>query len=147
MNAVEWNKKEELVADQAMKHLKQYSPLLAALTTNTRAELALILKVQEYCYDNMNFLKAFQKINVLFYKSKYTNLDQYDTLVCTRFLRIFFLLVGLHFPPHFDFGKSQKKNTESVMLRYYGGTKKAWNGEKCIKILNVEQKLKFYDLL
>ena len=70
MNAVEWNKKEELVADQAMKHLKQYSPLLAALAINSRAELALILKVQEYCYDNMNFLKAFQKINVLFYKSK-----------------------------------------------------------------------------
>ena len=71
MNAVEWNKKEELVADQAMKHLKQYSPIMAALTSDTRSELALMLKVQEYCYDNMNFLKAFQKIVVLFYKSKY----------------------------------------------------------------------------
>ena len=71
MNAVEWNKKEELVADQAMKHLKMYSPLLAALTSSPRAELALMLKVQEYCYDNMNFLKAFQKIIVLFYKSEY----------------------------------------------------------------------------
>ena len=70
MNGVEWNKKEELVAEQALKHLKQYSPLLAALTTNPRSELALLLKVQEYCYENMNFLKAFQKINVLFYKSK-----------------------------------------------------------------------------
>ena len=70
MNAVEWNKKEELVADQAMKHLKHYAPLMAALTSNTKSELALLLKVQEYCYDNMNFLKAFQKIVVLFYKSK-----------------------------------------------------------------------------
>ncbi|PNI66834.1 BZW1 isoform 13, partial [Pan troglodytes] len=33
MSTVEWNKKEELVAEQAIKHLKQYSPLLAAFTT------------------------------------------------------------------------------------------------------------------
>ena len=70
MNSVEWNKKEELVADQAMKHLKQYSPLMAALTSSGRSELALLVKIQDYCYDNMNFLKAFQKIVVLFYKSE-----------------------------------------------------------------------------
>lgn len=70
MNAVEWNKKEELVADQALKYLKQYTPLLAALTENGRSELALMTKVQEYCYDNMNFLKVFRKIVVLFYKGK-----------------------------------------------------------------------------
>lgn len=69
MNAVEWNKKEELVADQALKHLKQYTSLLAALTENGRSELALLIKMQEYCYDNMNFLKVFQKIVVLFYKA------------------------------------------------------------------------------
>ena len=28
MAAVEWNKKEDLVAEQALKHLKQYCPLL-----------------------------------------------------------------------------------------------------------------------
>lgn len=70
MNAVEWNKKEELVADQALKHLKQYTALLAALTENGRSELALMTKIQEYCYDNMNFLKVFRKIVVLFYKGR-----------------------------------------------------------------------------
>lgn len=70
MNALEWNKKEELVADQALKHLKQYTSLLAALTENGRSELALLIKMQEYCYDNMNFLKVFQKIVVLFYKGR-----------------------------------------------------------------------------
>lgn len=69
MNAVEWNKKEELVAEQTLKHLKQYMPLLVALTTSPRAELALLQKVQEYCYDNMAFMKVFQKIVVLLYKS------------------------------------------------------------------------------
>lgn len=70
MGLAEWNKKEELVAEQALKHLRQYTTLLQAFTTVDRAELALILKVQEFCYENMNFMKAFQKIILLFYKGK-----------------------------------------------------------------------------
>lgn len=72
MGLAEWNKKEELVTDQALKHLKQYTTLLQAFTTVDRAELALILKVQEFCYENMNFMKAFHKIMLLFYKGKFT---------------------------------------------------------------------------
>ncbi|KAM7323142.1 hypothetical protein ACRRTK_017248 [Alexandromys fortis] len=68
MNAVEWNKKEELVAEQALKHLKQYAPLLAVFSSQGQSELVLLQKVQEYCYDNIHFMKAFQKIVVLFYK-------------------------------------------------------------------------------
>lgn len=70
MSQVEWNKKEELVAEQALKHLKQYTPLFEAFTTTARSELALMLKIQEFCYGNMNFMKVFQKIILLFYKSK-----------------------------------------------------------------------------
>ncbi|XP_055695310.1 protein krasavietz [Lutzomyia longipalpis] len=70
MSLVEWNKKEELVADQALKHLKQHTQLLQAFTTTDRAELALILRVQEFCYDNMNFMKVFSKIILLFYKAE-----------------------------------------------------------------------------
>jgi len=70
MSQVEWNKKEELVAEQALKHLKQYTPLFEAFTTAARSELALMLKIQEFCYGNMNFMKVFQKIILLFYKSK-----------------------------------------------------------------------------
>lgn len=70
MGLAEWNKKEELVAEQALKHLRQYTTLLQAFTTVDRAELALILKVQEFCYENMNFMKAFQKIILLFYKGE-----------------------------------------------------------------------------
>lgn len=68
MGMAEWNKKEELVTDQALKHLRQYTLMLQAFTTVDRAELALILKVQEFCYENMNFMKAFHKIMLLFYK-------------------------------------------------------------------------------
>ncbi|XP_014205551.1 protein krasavietz [Copidosoma floridanum] len=69
MGQAEWNKKEELVAEQALKHLKSYSQLFAAFTTTAKSELALLLKVQEFCYENMNFMKVFQKIVLLFYKT------------------------------------------------------------------------------
>lgn len=70
MSWAEWNKKEELVTDQALKHLKQYTQLFSAFATTDKAELSLILKVQEFCYENMNFMKAFQKIIILFYQGK-----------------------------------------------------------------------------
>uniref|UniRef100_A0A4W4G809 eIF5-mimic protein 1 n=1 Tax=Electrophorus electricus TaxID=8005 RepID=A0A4W4G809_ELEEL len=69
MNAVEWNKKEELVTEQALKHLKHYAPLLAMFSTQGQSELVLLLKIQEYCYDNIHFMKSFSKIVVLFYKA------------------------------------------------------------------------------
>jgi hypothetical protein len=71
----EWNKKEELVAEQALKHLKLYTTLFQAFTSVDRSELALILKVQEFCYENMNFMKAFQKIIVLFYRTEVVSED------------------------------------------------------------------------
>lgn len=70
MSLGEWNKKEELVTDQAVRHLKGYCSLLKSFASTNRSELALILKVQEFCYENMNFMKAFQKIILLFYKTE-----------------------------------------------------------------------------
>lgn len=69
MSQPEWNKKEELVADQAVRHLKQYTSLFSAFTQSARSELNLLLKVQEYCYSNMTFMRAFQKIIMIFYKT------------------------------------------------------------------------------
>lgn len=68
MSQVEWNKKEELVAEQAVKHLIQFTALFGAFATTARSELTLMLKIQEFCYGNMNFMKVFQKIILLFYK-------------------------------------------------------------------------------
>ncbi|XP_078378726.1 eIF5-mimic protein 2-like [Oculina patagonica] len=78
MQAVEWNKKEELVAEQALRHLKAYAPLLAAFTTQAKSEINLLVKVQEYCYDNMNFMKVFQKMVMLLYK---TDVLSEDTII------------------------------------------------------------------
>lgn len=75
MSLGEWNKKEELVAEQALKHLRTYTPLFEAFTSTNRSEMALLLKVQEFCYENMNFMKAFQKIVLLFYKTEVVSED------------------------------------------------------------------------
>ncbi|KAL0269746.1 UNVERIFIED_CONTAM: hypothetical protein PYX00_007381 [Menopon gallinae] len=69
MAQAEWNKKEELVAEQALKHLKQYTALFEAFTNSQRSELQLMLRIQEFCYGNMNFMKVFHKIILLFYKT------------------------------------------------------------------------------
>jgi len=69
MNSVEWNKKEDLLMDQALRHLKNYTGVLEQFTNTPKSESALMLRVQEYCYDNMSFLKIFQKIIMLLYKS------------------------------------------------------------------------------
>ncbi|XP_035700262.1 basic leucine zipper and W2 domain-containing protein 1-like [Branchiostoma floridae] len=69
MKSVEWNKEEDLVAEQAIRHLTAYAPLLAALTTQGRSELDLLVKIQNYCYDNMQFMKVFHKILVLLYEA------------------------------------------------------------------------------
>lgn len=68
MNNSEWSKKEELVADQAIKRLTVFAPVLQNYTKSVKAELALINRVQEYSYDNMNFLKAFTKMIQTLYK-------------------------------------------------------------------------------
>jgi len=70
MSNVEWNKKEDLVAEQSLKHLKIYIPLFSAFTASAKSEMVLLNKVQEYCYDNQNFLKNFNKIVLLFYKTE-----------------------------------------------------------------------------
>jgi len=69
MSAIEWNKKEDLLQDQALRHLKQYTTLFAAFATSSKSEIVLLNKIQEYCYENMNFLKTFNKIVLLLYKT------------------------------------------------------------------------------
>jgi len=70
MAAVEWNKKEDLLQEQALNHLKQYVALFSAFTSTERSEMILLNKIQEYCYDNQLFLKCFNKIILLFYKTE-----------------------------------------------------------------------------
>jgi len=69
MAANEWSKKEDLISDQAIKYLRQYVSLFSLFTTTSKASLLLMNRIQEYCYENMAFLKVFSKIILLFYKA------------------------------------------------------------------------------
>ena len=73
MKGVEWNKKEDLLAEQILRHLKTYASVLQKFTATPAAELLLLQKIQEFCYDNMSFLKLFQKIVMLLYKGMSRN--------------------------------------------------------------------------
>lgn len=78
MKSVEWNKKEDLLAEQALRHIKIYAVVLQAFATSPQVELMLLQKIQEYCYDNMSFMKLFQKIIMLLYK---TDVVAEDTII------------------------------------------------------------------
>lgn len=69
MAANEWSKKDDLVGDQAIKYLRSYCTLFGVFTTTSKSSLCLMNRIQEYCYENMNFLKVFSKIILLFYKA------------------------------------------------------------------------------
>lgn len=68
MNQMEWNKKEELAAEQSLKYLRQQAPLLAQFTKTPKAQLSLLRAVQDFCYENIHFMKVFHKIAISFYK-------------------------------------------------------------------------------
>ncbi|EDQ90177.1 uncharacterized protein MONBRDRAFT_16574 [Monosiga brevicollis MX1] len=68
MDAVEWNKKSDLIVEQALRQVNKYCRLLAHFTQNSeKAQLLLINKTQNYCYDNQTIMKVFVKIIMLLY--------------------------------------------------------------------------------
>ncbi|XP_064644261.1 eIF5-mimic protein 2-like [Lineus longissimus] len=75
MSNVEWNKKEDLRSDRALRHLKAYTKLIAAFTKSAKCEIALLLRIQEYCYDNMNFQNLFCKIIQMLYDNDVVSED------------------------------------------------------------------------
>nr|ACO14947.1 extra bases [Caligus clemensi] len=75
MSAIEWSKKEDLLQDQALRHIRRHVPLFKAFSEAAASERGLISKIQEFCYDNMNFLKTFNKIIVLLYKTNVLSED------------------------------------------------------------------------
>ena len=142
MTAMDCNKREDLLQDQvtelsyfltrsgflfplfqALKHLKNYIALFSAFTSSAKSEMVLCNKVQEYCYDNQNFLKCFNKIMLLFYKTE----------VSGRFISksLFLTIIS---PP--------KVLSEEVILKWYkdGHIPKGWT-------VFMEQMKKFIDWL
>jgi hypothetical protein len=67
MDSVDWNKKADLVAEQALRQVNTCVPLLTAFTTTERAQKMLLVKIQNYFYENQTLLKVFMKVILLLY--------------------------------------------------------------------------------
>lgn len=68
MEAVDWNKKADLVGDQALKQIHQYAKFIAGFTATEKSQVTLMNRIQAYCYDNQNLLKSFSKMIMLLYQ-------------------------------------------------------------------------------
>lgn len=75
MDAVEWSKKTEQVPEQALRQVKTVLPLLAAFAKSQPAQLALMVRLQTYCYDNAALSKVYHKFIVLLYKAEVVTED------------------------------------------------------------------------
>lgn len=68
MEAGELEKKAD-VSDAAVRQVRTYAPVLGAVTTQVPSQLALMNRMQTYCYDNTACTKLFKPCVVLLYKT------------------------------------------------------------------------------
>ncbi|CAG8460319.1 12939_t:CDS:2 [Ambispora leptoticha] len=67
IQAVDWGTRPEQIETQALRQVKTWSKVLAAFCTSPKTELALIQKVQVYCYEDTKLMKHFRQIIQLLY--------------------------------------------------------------------------------
>jgi len=80
MKHVTWNKKDDMLGKQAADHIATYADAFKMYTKqgedfNLKNEKKLIILAQEYCYDNMNFVKVFKYFMRQFYVSEVISED------------------------------------------------------------------------
>lgn len=68
MSSIDLSKKQDLAAEQALRLLKANCKAFEPFCQRGTPQLWLIIKIQEYCFENAIFLKLFHKIIVLLYK-------------------------------------------------------------------------------
>ena len=65
--AREWNWPEDQVAEYVLSQLELYSCVLQKFTQTGESQLVLLIKLQDYCYENIDFMQLFHKIVLLLY--------------------------------------------------------------------------------
>ena len=80
MSAVEWNKKEDLLQEQALRHLRQYVPVFVAFSTNVKSEIALLNKIQVHSsLDVRSDYRTFELHNNSIYRPLIQWVSEYQT--------------------------------------------------------------------
>jgi len=83
MEAIEWNKKAELMVEQACRHIHSHLKLLARWSRSDRAQIVLLVAMQEYSFVNQNLIKSFKRIVLLFYKAEVVGEDAIEAWYTT----------------------------------------------------------------
>jgi len=83
MEAVEWNKKAELMVEQACRHIHANLKLLARWSRSDKAQIVLMVAMQEYSFVNQNLIKIFKRIVLLFYKAEVVGEDAIEAWYTT----------------------------------------------------------------
>lgn len=68
MESEEWSKKPEILFEQALRHIQKNMTLLKGFTKSERAQVVLMVAMQEHAFVHQNFLKIFSKFCLLMYK-------------------------------------------------------------------------------
>lgn len=58
MGSVEWTRKADLLEKEVLRFIKQNCKLLGQFTKHPKTQLALLVAIQTYCYENMDFMKV-----------------------------------------------------------------------------------------
>lgn len=75
MGAIEWNMKIDQLASQSLHHIKRYHSVLKAFCSTHKAQVQLMVRMQNYCYDNQQFLKIYNRICLFLYKAEVVGED------------------------------------------------------------------------
>ncbi|KAG9291622.1 hypothetical protein G9A89_022041 [Geosiphon pyriformis] len=67
IQAIDWGSRPEQIETQALRQIKAWAKVLAAFCTTPKTELALIQKIQVYCYEDAKLTKHFRQIVQLLY--------------------------------------------------------------------------------
>ena len=83
--------KEEQIAEYVLTQLEIYAGILQKFTQTGKSQLIFLIKLQDFCYDNIEFMNLFHKIILLLYMN--------DVIVEEAVLKWFYEV-------HIDKGKS-----------------------------------------
>ncbi|TDG40245.1 hypothetical protein AWZ03_013333 [Drosophila navojoa] len=61
--------------EQALRKLQIYAPLLNALCSTDSAQIALLMRLQEWCYEHHSLFKSFERLAVHLYRAGVLNED------------------------------------------------------------------------
>jgi len=69
MDSEDWSKKPEMLFEQALRCIKKNLVLLKGFTKSERAQVVLMVAMQEHAYTNQHFLKIFPKFCLMMYNA------------------------------------------------------------------------------